>query len=400
MPLAPVLIAWAFWAVEQRQWGRFALAAFLLANVQEGMALLTALLGLYAAFRAWRVATEDGPERTRGVVAGLGMFLFGIGWFYLTTFVIIPRFAAEAYGLSETPYVSRYGALGDSFGDVIRALITQPGKVIQIALEPLRARYIFSLLAPVALLALLAPDILILAAPLFLANLLSSFPLQYAGELHYSAPLVPYVVIGGAMGLSRLIRLAQRASRGDFIVPASAQETMYKVYVTLLGFVLLAALTWQVAAGYTPVGREYRRFAASAGSQITAHHELLARFAAQIPDGAPLSAAADLYPHLSHRELIYRFPWLGEAEHALVDVSGRTDMHPIEVRDAVDSLLAAGWGVTDAADGYLLLAKEGGASGIPDAFNDFARAPDPKPQYPIDITFGDQRATDRLRSCP
>jgi len=82
LPLAPVLIAWAFWAVEQRQWGRFTLAAFLLANVQEGMALLTALLGLYAAFRAWRAA-EGGPERTRGVIAGLGMFLFGIGWFYV-----------------------------------------------------------------------------------------------------------------------------------------------------------------------------------------------------------------------------------------------------------------------------------------------------------------------------
>ena len=240
-----------------------------------------------------------------------------------------------------------------------------------------------------ALLALLAPDILILAAPLFLANLLSSFPLQYAGELHYSAPLVPYVVIGGALGLSRLIRLAQRALRRDFIVPGGERGTMYSVYVTLLVFVLLAALTWQAAAGYTPIGREYRRFAASPGSQITAHHELLARFAAQIPAGAPLSAAADLYPHLSHRELIYRFPWLGEAEYALVDVAGRTDMHPIEVRDAVNGLLAAGWGVTDAAGGYLLLAKEGGASEIPDAFNDFARAPDPKPQYPLDIIFGD-----------
>ena len=50
LPLAAPLIAWAFWTVEQRQWGRFVLAAFLLANVQEGMALLTALLGLYAAF--------------------------------------------------------------------------------------------------------------------------------------------------------------------------------------------------------------------------------------------------------------------------------------------------------------------------------------------------------------
>ncbi len=79
LPLAPPLIVWAFWSVEQRHWGRFALAAFLLAHVQEGMALLTALLGVYAAFRAWRA--RSGRARSNGAPGcWWGWELLRSGW--------------------------------------------------------------------------------------------------------------------------------------------------------------------------------------------------------------------------------------------------------------------------------------------------------------------------------
>ena len=48
MPLATPLILLAFLFSERQQWGRFALAALSVALVQEGAALLTAMLGLYA----------------------------------------------------------------------------------------------------------------------------------------------------------------------------------------------------------------------------------------------------------------------------------------------------------------------------------------------------------------
>jgi hypothetical protein len=157
-----------------------------------------------------------------------------------------------------------------------------------------------------------------------------------------------------------------------------------------LALVLLSALAWQVWAGYTPIGREFRRLVPDGWPGVTAHHRLLDRFATQIPVDAPLSVATDLYPHLSHRELIYRFPALGQAEWVLVDVTGTTDMHPVAVRDRLMALLASGWGVVDAADGYLLLGKGQGAAALPDAFYDFARAPrsqGDQPQYPLDVTF-------------
>jgi uncharacterized membrane protein len=312
LPLAPPLIAFAFWFIERRYWGRFALAALLLSQVQEGMALLTALLGLYAAARAWRTS---GAGRQVGAVAGLATFAFGLAWFYVATFVIVPRYAAEAYGLAVTPYTARYGALGDSFGDVVIALFTRPFEVARIAAEPLRLRYIIGLLLPMAFLPLLAPEVLLLAAPLFLANLLSSFPLQYAGELHYSAPLVPYLAVAGAIGLARLTRFIGRRR--------SAPWEVGRAWLILPGIVVVCALAWQIAAGYTPAGGKYGGW-----PQTTAHHGLLARFAAQVPGDAPLTAATDLFPHFSHRERIYRFPALGEAQWAIVDVAARPTCIP------------------------------------------------------------------------
>ena len=52
LPLAVPLIAWALWAVEDRRWFQFVAASVLVMSVQEGMALMAAALGAYAALRA------------------------------------------------------------------------------------------------------------------------------------------------------------------------------------------------------------------------------------------------------------------------------------------------------------------------------------------------------------
>ena len=399
LPLAVPLIAWTLWAVEDHRWVQFFVASVLLMSVQEGMALLAAALGLYAAVR------EIGRDRTgvsapevsgrrwrfSGTAAGTAVLILGLAWFYVTTFVIIPHYAGLAYGIDQTPYAARFGELGDSFGDVLRSLVTRPLTVLLIALEPLRLRYLFGLLVPTAFLGLFGAEILLIGLPLLLANLLSSFPFQYSGQLHYSAPLVPVFTVAAVFGLTRLIR-SHKLWREGFQVnrrPVSGLSFA-------LGLVALCALVYQIADGYTPIGKEFRQSLSGGWPQVTAHHRLLDRFAAQIPPDAALSVATDLYPHLSHRTLIFDFPKLGSATWALVDVSGTTDRHPGDIQAAIQGMLASGWGVVDAADGYILLAQGRGAAGIPDSFYDFARAPAAEsdqistvqPQYPLDVTFG------------
>ncbi len=358
------------------------------------------------------------------------------------TFRIIPHFAAQAYGISQTPYTARYGLLGDSFGSVLKSLLTRPGLVASVVAEPLRLSYLFGLAAPTALLALFGPELLLLSLPLLLANLLSAFPLQYSGELHYSAPLVPYFILAAAAGVPRLLDLsifptgpssafaaarrwvgrvglgsasrqsapagrtsgheaADGASRGE-VLHASVSypwapggfrapdgRPVARVVVALAA-IAAAALGYQIAAGFTPLGQGYRLLVPGGWPQTTAHDRLLSRFSSQIPAGASLSVSSDLYPHVSHRQLLYQFPVIGQAAWVLVDVSGTTDRPATDVHQALLGLLQAGWGVADAADGYVLLARDGGAKSaeLPGSFYDFARASTSGPAHALDFTFG------------
>src|SRR5690606_17106810 len=119
--------------------------------------------------------------------------------------------------------------------------------------------------------------------------------------------------------------------------------------------------------------------------RVMEHERLLAAFAAQIPADAAISTTPALHPHLSHRKHIYVFPIIADAGYVLVDVSGTTDRHPVDVRSTLDGLLASGeFGVLDAADGYLLLQRGTSARDIPAAFYDFVRTDTP-PEHALDV---------------
>lgn len=354
IPLAVPFILWAFWAVEARRWGQFAVAALLLTAVKEEAALLAAGLGLWALWVAGRrrLRAEDGGRAEKGWVVGPILALVALAWFLLATFVIVPAYAAGVYGVDASIYFHRYGALGDSLTDILKSLILRPGLIADILLEPARLRYLLSLLAAFGFLGLAGLDAIVLCLPLLLANLLSAYPAQYYGEFHYTAPLLPYFAVAAAYGSGRLLKL--------------------RLPNRLL---ILWLLAWAVGlyglAGRGPLGGRYDP------ATITAHHRLLNRFTQQIPAHAAVSATAAVHPHISHRRFAYPFPngvqAPGQADWALIDVTTATDMAPGDVRDAVAGMLAGEWGVVDAADGILLLHKDASAKTIPPSFYDFTR---------------------------
>ncbi len=390
-PLAAPLILWAFWAVEIRHLKQFVLAALLVACVKEEVALLAAGLGVWA---LWRFTIDDlrltKSPRYPILLAAL-VTLFSLAWFYVATFVIVPAYAQQVYHGAESVYFQRYGALGNSPLDIFKSFVTQPGVVWRIATEVARLDYLWKLLASFGFLSLLAPEILLLALPVLLANLLSAYPAQYYGEFHYSAPIVPYFAVSALYGMARLWRwLGRRAGRSSASfqhLPAAGAGTMALVaffrnsrttvrplLATLLGLWLLGwAGQVYLTAGRGPLAARYDP------TPITAHDRLLARFVVQLPPEAAVTASAAVHPHVSHRRYVYQFPIgleaPGQADWALLDVTTNTDMAPGDLKTRVDTMLAGDWGMVDAADGFLLLHKGAPAKAIPDAFYAFARAP-------------------------
>ncbi len=399
VPLAAPLILWALWAIERQRWGQFALASLLVASVKEETALLAAGLGVWALWRVW--SAEYGMRSAKfripysAFLASLLVILLSLIWFYLATFVIVPAHAVTVYGKAESGYFARYGVLGNSPVDIFKSFLTQPGVVWRIASEPARLAYLRNLLLGFGFFSLLAPELLLITLPVLLANLLSAYPAQYYGEFHYSAPLVPYFAASAAYGLGRLWRwLGSKinhssagfqhlaaASTGVMALAAFARNsrtTLRPVLALLLGIgVLSGALTGYLAAGRGPGGGRYDP------TPITAHHRLLARFLAQIPAEAALTATAAVHPHVSHRRYVYQFPIglepPGAADWALLDVTTNTDMAPGDLKTRVAQMLAADWGVVDAADGFLLLHKGAATKTIPPAFLSFTRLADAPP---------------------
>ncbi len=402
-PLAVLPILLALWYAEQGRWGRFAVACLAVAAVKEEMALLSFLLGVWAVARASEQGGKGaGEQRSRGAEerrrvhlgtsaprhlcpsggrwVGLAVAFASLAWFGVATFVIIPAHAASAYGEAQSVYFQRYSALGDSAGDIARSLLTRPALVWAIVTEPARLRYLGGLLASVGGLALLGPELLLLSASILAANLLSAYPAQYSGELHYSAPLVPYFVTAAIVGAARATRGLCRWRWW----PVMGHQRPGLALGLVLGWLLLWSLGYHRVKGWTPLGGEFR------WPEVTEHHRLAERFFRQIPGDAPVSVTTALYPHLSHRERIYKFPALGDAAYVLLEVNGTTDMHPADLRRRFDELLASQrFCIRDAADGYVLLGPpaETCVRQLPDEFFSFARAGTRQPAYPAFVDF-------------
>ncbi|RME77203.1 MAG: DUF2079 domain-containing protein, partial [Chloroflexi bacterium] len=362
--LAPTFLLAAFCYLEANRPRGFALFAVLAAACKEEIALLVLMMGLYALFIR---------RQTR---LGLLTVLFSGLWAVTAVFGIQTLFAGTG-----NIHWNRYDHLGGSPLEIVLNFFRRPG----LALDHLRRvqalTYLRLLLTPTAFTALLNPVTLLLALPSLGINLLSSFPpMQRVNSLIYAAPIVPAVLISSIFGAARLRRWLVRLTRRPILADS-----------LLAGLLLVASLGYHAQYGYLPGGGQFRGWEA-----VTDHHRRLPRLAAQIPPDASLSAHDRLNPHLATRQTLYIFDRIEDAEYIALDVTEDSwPLHPVDLRRRVDEFLRGDFGVVDAFDGYLLLARNrpGLPDTLPDEFFNFARVPNPaefRPRYPVSVTFDDR----------
>ncbi len=365
--LAPTFLLAAFFFLETRRSGWFALFAVLAAACKEEIALIIMVMGFYALFFQ--------RQKRLGIIT---IVLTGV-WSFLAVFVIPPQFAG-----TENIHWGRYGHLGDGPVDIVLNFFLQPRLVLDHLQAVDALAYLGLLLAPTAFTALFSPITLLLALPSLGINLLSNFPpMQRVNSLIYAAPLVPAVIISSIFGLAFLRRMAGQAA-GRFNRAFVKSPSFGNILNLLLGgLVLTATLAYHIQFGFFPGGGQYRGW-----EEITPHHRRAGPIIDQIPPGAALSAQDRLNPHASQREILYIFDRIEDADHILLDVTEDSwPLHPVELRDRVDNFLESDYGIVDANDGYLLLAKRlpNLSTTLPDRFFDFARVPNPNS---FQLSFG------------
>ena len=353
--LAPTFLLWAFYFLEKRMPLWSFVFAILAMSCKEDVPLLVALMGTYA-FLLKR-------ERKFGtLVVGVALV-----WFYVAFYVIIPH--ANPEGKSE--YLAYYEHWGDNPLEMALAIVSPSFWNAVLTRDNLV--YLFKLFLPLAFLPLFNLPVFLIALPSLAINLLSSSGLMHRPEMfHYAGPIVPFATLSAIGGAGFLIqRFGKRVPKG----PGSLS------YV-LSGLVLLCSLGYHFYRGFSPLSVRFL------WPVVTEHHRLAQELIDRIPPTASVSAQLNLNPHVSHREKLYIFPHINDAEYVFLDVSSLGNKDDINTWIKEQLLEDGPFGVVTALDGYLLLQRGAESDTLPDSFYTFVRAPNPTIQYPLLADFG------------
>ncbi len=260
--LAP-LIAWALYAALGYRWVQYTAAVALILLVKEDTALFVVALGAWVAWRR---------DRRIGWLT-----VFGAAWFAVLMLFAVMR------GVVGVPYRNEWRIPFGGFGGLIRTTFTRPDKLLQHLVSGERPVYVLQLLAPVAFVALLRPEIALLGTLPLLSNLVSTFWYQSQIEYHYAVQFVPIVVIAAMYGISRI---------GEHL----------RTWVASL--VLVAS----VVCGWTWSPLPFMR--TNVGHWSPAHPSVAAAHQAieQIPQDGVVAAYHTLTAHMARRERVYVFP--------------------------------------------------------------------------------------------
>jgi len=360
--LTASLLLFAFYFLQARRYKPFLAFIILAMSTKEDVSLLALMVGLYILFRL--------RERRVGALTAL----MGLGWFLACTQVILPHHN----GLPVSPFLHRLVIFGPTVEESLYNFVRDPSLLLRWLCQPEIVAYLGGLLASAGFVSLFSPVILGLSAPVVAMNVLSTWSWTYSEGAHYSASVVPFVIVSGIHGLGFLAR--QFSERWG--VPHR------RAVNSLAALVLLISGYHHYQMGVSPLARNFHL------PRITPHHRLAREVMALIPADAPLSAQSSLYPHLAHREKAYFFPAINDAEYVFLDVTSPS--YPIavgELHREVQSLLKSReFGVLAARDGYLLFKKglsENPGTGLPDEFYTFARVDGEAVPHPLPARFAD-----------
>jgi uncharacterized membrane protein len=280
--LATPLLLFAFWFLDEDRLLPFSLCAVAASACKEEIPFVVAGFGIWYALSHRRYA------------AGAVIVVAGVAWAVVATAVVIPHFN---HGQSSDFY-SRYSEVGGSPGVIAKNALVHPGRLAREAFTSRGLHYVLQLTWPLAFLCVLSPLVLVAALPELGINLLSAVTTQTSIHFHYTAGLIPPLVVAAVLGARRLSRPLPVA--------------LAAVAVALVAAYRLGPMPfWRSVPGG-------QRFQATAGD-VTTHDRIADRALRLIPPDAVVSATNSLGAHLSARRRFLSFPYTEDATWIAAD---------------------------------------------------------------------------------
>lgn len=245
-------------------------ASFLLAiSWKEDLALALVGMALVWAIRGhWRLALRVGGA------AALWFVVFGV-W-------LVPHFAEGSV------YGGIYGDLGTTPSEIIVNSAQDPSRLLNRMRENDASGYTRGLTQSWAFVPFVAPTTLLITAPQWFTNIISSAAFTYDLHFHYQSVPMAALAIGFVEGLAKIIRWRRWVGEGVAIVGL------------LFAF---ACASWY---GITPLSVKYRQGAwpLQAPTQLAAKQHAVS----MVRGGKGVSADYLMVSHMTHRQVAYSFP--------------------------------------------------------------------------------------------
>lgn len=308
--MAGTLLLFAFhYMLEKRLWPFLAFAV-LAATTKEEIVLLVAMMGLYAIWPLKR------PKW------GVPIFTLGTAYFLLVMLVIIPSFNV---GGTSNLVGDRYEAFGGSMGGLLVTALTDPLFILGYVLSGPRLDYLLQLASLGGGLPLLSPLVLAIPLPEIAINVISQRPQMVSLRYHYSAPVLPFVYLATAAGLYTATRLMLRLRQwGRF--PGrwtrrflSRRLLVVRAPLLISLFILLSTVQASYNTGPLPWFHAPDSQSSVVDPPPERHLAALNEAVAMIPDDASVSASNRIGPHLAHRDYLYLFPLVRDADYVVLD---------------------------------------------------------------------------------
>jgi uncharacterized membrane protein len=317
----PLLLA-AWWFLDEDRLAAFAIFAVLAAATKEEVGLVVAFMGLW-------YAVSRGRRR-----AGALLAVVAVAWTAVALKLVIPHFSPGG----TSSFYARYRAVGGTPGGIAKTAAAHPLRVLGAALERRDLRYLAALALPLGLLFALAPLAALGALPELALNVLSATHSQSSIEFHYTAALLPPLLVASVYGAERL------APR---LRPARTAVA-----------VLLLCVGANVLLGPLPLVSQRQR----GYEHVSAHDRLAAKALRLVPPNAVVSATNSLGAHLSARRRILSFPLLRDATWVAVDVTRPSYLDSVtkkrQAREAIARLRrTSGWHTAFDRDGVTIFSR-------------------------------------------
>jgi uncharacterized membrane protein len=263
--IAPLLMSYYMFKT-----GRYRSAlgfAFVALLCKENVALVVGAMGLYWLWEArhGRPFTLERRmvPREPAVRYALVFLALGVVWLVLAVGVVVPHFNADgAY-----PYFAKY-----HYDNALYNALLMPASKVE---------YLAKLLAPVALMPALGLTQMVIALPAIAQNVMTTHIDQVSIQFHYSALVVPGVMIATIAGVQRLATISGSVE-GSVVCKALAP---------VVGSTILAV------ALFSPSPLALNQVMPRVG----VHEHILNRAISLIPVEASVYTQNDRYPHVCER---------------------------------------------------------------------------------------------------